>query len=137
MDALMIIRMTAIEFADVPTDDVTDENGNVTRYGVRSYIELTKHSISQKRFGKNYEQALALLTAHKMKMAGLGHSEYGTVGDNIQMNSYSEGETSISFSSNQANNMQVDGELSLTAYGLQFLTLRRTHIIPILNAGER
>ena len=136
MDALMIFRMTAVEFADVPDNDIVDEDGKITQYGVCSFIDLSKPSISKKRFGKTYEQALALLTAHKMKMAGLGHSEYGTIGDNIQMTSYSEGETSISFSSSQANNMSVDGELSLTAYGLQFLALRRTHIVPILNAGE-
>lgn len=136
MDALAIFRMVAAEFSDVQDEDVQDEEGNVTAYGVKSYMEIAKAQISKKRFGNAYEQALAYLTAHRMKMAGLGNSEYGTVADNVHMSSFSEGESSISFSSSQATNLTVDGELSLTSYGLQFLAIRRTMIVPILSSGE-
>ena len=69
-------------------------------------------------------QALALLTAHRLKMAGYGDSSYGTVGDTLRIGSYSEGETSIGFTVNQATNLLVDAELTLTPYGLEYLSLR-------------
>ena len=97
----------------------------------------TSPHISEKVFGKLYDQALALLTAHRLKMAGYGDSSYGTVGDTLRIGSYSEGETSIGFTVNQATNLMVDAELALTPYGLEYLTLRRLVVIPIRSAGER
>ena len=78
-------------------------------------------------FGKLYDQALALLTAHRLKMAGYGDSTYGTVGDTLRIGSYSEGETSVSFTVNQGTNLLVDAELALTPYGRwwSFLSGRR------------
>ena len=87
-------------------------------------------------FGKLYEQALALLTAHRLKMSGYGDSQLGTVGDSLRVGSYSEGETSIGFTVSQQTNLLADAELALTPYGLQFLSLRRLVIIPIRSAGE-
>ena len=135
MDALTIFRVVATEFADIPDDDVTDEDGNVT-YGVNTYISLYADLISKKRFGKLYEKALAYLTAHKLKMMGLGNAENGTISDALRVSSYSEGETSISFSTNQSTNLMVDAEYALTIYGLEFLTLKRLCVIPIVSAGE-
>ena len=140
MEALKIFRMVAAEFASIPDDDVTDpETGEVKEYGINSYLELYKDQISEKRFGSTYQKALAYLTAHKLKMSGLGNNE-GTgniaIEDSIRVGSYSEGETSISFTTNQQTNLQVDAEYALTVYGLEFLTLRRNAIIPIISAGE-
>ena len=70
-------------------------------------------------------------------MNGYGNSENGTIGDSLRVSSYSEGETSVSYSTNQQSNLQVDAEYALTVYGLEFLTLRRNAIIPIVSAGER
>ena len=50
---------------------------------------------------------------------------------------YSEGETSIGFNVNQATNLLVDAELTLTPYGLEYLSLRRLAVIPVRSAGER
>ena len=140
MEALKIFRMVAAEFASIPDDDVTDpETGEVKEYGINSYLERYKDQISEKRFGSTYQKALAYLTAHKLKMSGLGNNE-GTgniaIADSLRVGSYSEGETSISFTTNQQTNLQVDAEYALTVYGLEFLTLRRNAIIPIISAGE-
>ena len=70
-------------------------------------------------------------------MNGYGDSSFsGNIGDSLRVSSYSEGETSISFSTGQQTNLQPDAEYALTVYGLEFLTLRRNAIIPIISAGE-
>ena len=124
METLEIFRMVAPEFAQV--QDAT----------VLNWIELAVPMISAKRFGKLYQQALALLTAHKMKLSGLGDTSTGSVDDGLRVSSYSEGGVSISYSTSGQSAMQVDGELALTVYGLQYLELRRKVIIPIISAGE-
>lgn len=137
MTALEIFRIVAAEFADIPDDDVIDAaTGKVTQYGINTYLELYSDQLSEKRFGKFYNKALAYLTAHKLKMNGFGNNENGTIGDALRVSSYSEGETSISYSTGQSTNLQVDAEYALTVYGLEFLTLRRNAIMPIISAGE-
>lgn len=124
MSALEIFRMVATEFGDVKDEEV------------KKWLQLTAPMISRKRFGKLFDQAHALLTAHRMKMAGYGDSSYGTVGDTLRVGNFSEGETSIGFTTSQATNLLADGELALTPYGLEYLSLRRLVIIPIRSAGE-
>lgn len=124
MTALQIFRVVADEFSTV-----NDET-------VLVWIDLTAPLISEKRFGKLYQQALAYLTAHRMKMAGMGDQSTGSVDDGLRVSSYSEGGVSISYSTSGQSAMQVDGELALTSYGLMFLALRRLVIIPIISAGE-
>ncbi len=137
MDALAIFRLVATEFANMPDDDIVDsESGTVTKYGVNSFLQLYSDQISEKRFGKSYQKALAYLTAHKLKMNGYGNNENGVIGDSLRVGSYSEGETSIHYTTNQQTNLQVDAEYALTVYGLEFLTLRRNAVIPIISAGE-
>ncbi|WP_313579951.1 DUF4054 domain-containing protein [Lacrimispora sp.] len=137
MDALAIFRLVAAEFNDLPDDDVKDpDSGKVTAYGVSSFLKLYSDQISERRFGSTYQKALAYLTAHKLKMAGYGNIENGTIADSLRVNSFSEGESSISFSTNQQTNLMVDAEYALTTYGLEFLTLKRNAIVPIISAGE-
>lgn len=124
MSALEIFRMVATEFGDVKDEEV------------QKWLQLSAPMISRKRFGKLFDQAHALLTAHRMKMAGYGDSSYGTVGDTLRVGNFSEGETSIGFTTSQATNLLADGELALTPYGLEYLSLRRLVIIPIRSAGE-
>ena len=124
MEALEIIRKTMKEFSDVPNDDV------------EMFILLSEPLVSKKRFGKMYQPALAYLTAHRMKMEGLGNKiAAGTIGDTIGISSVSEGETSVSVSNNQTNHLASDAEYGLTVYGMQFLQLRRSCIITIASAG--
>lgn len=122
--AVKIFRLMATEFESLENDTVS------------TWMELTAPLISKKVFGKLYDQALVLLTAHRLKMAGYGDSTYGTVGDTLRIGSYSEGETSVSFTVNQGTNLLVDAELALTPYGLEYLSLRRLVVIPIRSAGE-
>lgn len=138
MEALEIFRVVATEFADMPDENTVDsETGKVAQYGVKTFLELYADQISKKRFGSSYEKALAYLTAHKLKMNGYGETgASGTISDSLRVRSYAEGETSISFSTGQQANLQVDAEYALTVYGLEFLTLRRNAIIPIISAGE-
>lgn len=83
-----------------------------------------------------YQQALAYLAAHKMKMSGFGKTiGIGTIGDTIGLSSVSEGETSVSFSNNQAANITTDSEFGLTVYGMQYLQLRKRCIVTIVSAG--
>ena len=119
MTVIEIFRLVATEFKDLDDEKVM------------AWSELTAPLISKKVFGKLYDQALALLTAHRLKMAGYGDSTYGTVGDTLRIGSYSEGETSVSFTVNQGTNLLVDAELALTPYGLEYLSLRRLVVIPI------
>jgi hypothetical protein len=127
---LEIFRLFAGEFAAV-ADDV-----------IEKWIELTKPLVSKKRFGDVYNQALALLTAHRLKLAGVVDESGGETGvSSLGMafggvSSYSEGETSISFAASPSSNLVSDGDLALTEYGVQFLSLRRMKIMPIISAGE-
>lgn len=124
MNAFEIIRATMQEFSKVEDDTV-----NI-------FISLSEPLVSQKRFGKLYHQALAYLSAHKMKMSGLGKTiGIGTIGDTIGLSSVSEGETSVSFSNNQAGNTTTDSEFGLTVYGMQYLQLRKRCIVTIVSAG--
>ena len=137
MEALDILRLVGTEFSDMPDDDVVDsETGKVTQYGVNSFLKLYADMISEKRFGSTYQKALAYLTAHKLKMNGYGNCDNGKIADSLRVGSYSEGETSISYTTSQQTNLQVDAEYALTVYGLEFLTLRRNAVIPIISAGE-
>ena len=127
MTAIEIIRLVAPEFSEV--DDAA----------ISKWMEIVKPMVSKKRFGELYEQALAYLVCHKLKMAGNGANplgELGTIGIGFSIGSVSEGGTSVSFGAGQSSNLATDAELALTAYGLQFLSLRRLVIIPIRCSGE-
>jgi hypothetical protein len=124
MTPIELLRLLAPEF-----ESIGDET-------IAKWIELSKPHISTKRFGNTYNQALALLTAHKLKMAGYGDNSNGTIDDTLRVGSYSEGETSIGYTVNQGTNLLNDAEFTLTTYGLQYLSLRRSRIVPIVSAGE-
>jgi len=124
MEAFDMIRATMKEFSQVSDDDV------------KLFISISEPLVSKKRFGKVYPQALAYIAAHKMKLAGNGRAvANGTIGDTIGLASVSEGETSVTFTNNQMGNSNSDAEYSLTIYGMQYLQLRRSCIIPIISAG--
>lgn len=133
-EALKIFRIIGDEFKAIPDDDVTD--GSDTVYGVNTYLELFADQISAKRFGKSYTKALAYLTAHKLKMMDKGADDgFGSMGSALRVASASEGETSVSFT-NTISTTDAESEYALTIYGIEFLTLKRNVIIPIVSAGE-
>lgn len=103
------------------------------------WIEMLRPMVSRKQFGNLYEQALAYLVCHKLKMAGNGANPLGAlgaIGIGFAVGSVSEGGSSISFGANQSSNLATDAELGLTAYGVQYLQIRRMVIIPIHCSGE-
>ena len=126
MTTLEHIRLYGTEFKDI-----IDET-------VYKWIEVVKPMVSKKQFGKLYESALAYLVCHKMKMAGLGNNPLGDIGEigvGFALSSVSEGGSSISFGANQSSNLAPDAELALTSYGLQYLHIRRSVIMPIMSSG--
>lgn len=128
MTVIETIRLVGSEFKDVPDTEL------------EQWIELVSPMVGKKQFGKLYEQALAYLVCHKMKMTGKGENplgELGTIGIGFAVGSVSEGGSSISFGANQSSNIATDAELGLTAYGVQYLSLRRMVIVPIRCSGER
>ena len=127
MTAMEIIRLTAGEFKNV--DDTT----------IEKMIEIVRPMVSRKQFGNLYEQGLVYLVCHKLKMAGFGENplgKLGTIGIGFAVGSVSEGGSSVSFGANQSSNLAADAELGLTVYGVQFLQLRRSVIVPIHCSGE-
>lgn len=127
MTVIEVIRLIGNEFSAM--DDATLGN----------WIELVTPMVSKKQFGTLYDQALAYLVCHKLKMSGHGDNplgDLGTIGIGFAVGSVSEGGSSISFVANQSSNLATDAELGLTAYGVQYLQLRRSVIVPIHCGGE-
>ena len=127
MTAIEIIRLIGSEFACIESVDL------------QKWIDVVRPMVSRKQFGKLYEQAIAYLVCHKLKMAGHGENplgDIGTIGTGFAVGSVSEGGSSISFGANQASNLAADAELGLTVYGVQYLQLRRSVIVPIHCSGE-
>lgn len=123
MDELEVFRLIAPEFEQVMRSDITQ------------YIELCRPLVSKKQFGKLYTQAVCCLAAHRMKLAGLGRDDTGSLSETFRLSSYSEGGVSVSFGSTPG--QSTDGEYALTIYGQQYLSIRRSVIIPIHCSGER
>lgn len=122
-----IIELQGTEFDDMSEDELDE------------WVCLMKPFVSKKQFGNLYSHALAYLIMHKWKMAGLGENplgDIGKVGVGFGIGSVSEGGSSISFGAGQSSNLANDAELGLTAYGLQYLSLRRMCVIPIHCSGE-
>ena len=119
MELLTLLRTIAPEFEEL--EDTV----------LQTWLDLTQPLVSKSAFGAAYEQAVAYLAAHRMKMAGLGaEGAFGNIADRTGVVSYTEGATSVSF----GNNTGVAGaesSLSLTTYGMEYMRLKQT-IIPIM-----
>lgn len=127
MKAIQYIRLIGKEFI------------SLTDAELHLWVEMVRPMVSRKQFGKLYEQAIAYLVCHKLKMAGYGENplgDMGAIGIGFAVGSVSEGGSSISFGANQSSNLATDAELGLTAYGVQFLQIRRMVIVPIHCSGE-
>lgn len=114
-----IVKMVGAEFKAMPDDDIS------------FWIDLQAPVISKKKFGADYNLAVALLVCHAMKMAGNGDSSLGTIANTGRLASVSEGGVSISFATSTAGTTG-DAEYQLTSYGLQFISIRNRHIVPIM-----
>jgi hypothetical protein len=119
------VRMLSLEFSAV-------ESGVV-----EAYIEAFFPLIGRKVFGDKYFLAMAFLVMHKMKIAGLGDSEKGTVDDSLRFSSISVGNESVSFNNGASASTAVDTEYTLTSYGRQFLDIKQRVIISVHVGGMR
>jgi len=131
---LDIFRVVAAEFSAM--DDAT----------VNIWIDLTTPLVSRKRFGDLYEQALALLTAHRLKIAAdiANAAESGAADDaggfgvGFRVANFGSGGESVGFNNSVlTSDLNPDAEYTQTVYGVQYLTLRDLRRIGIINAGER
>ena len=120
MEATQAFRLIAPEF-----DAVEDKK-------IHGYLNLYSPMVSKRKFGDKYILAMAYYTAHKLKMAGLGEEEDGKgIAQNIGVASYGEGDTNISYAVPSAvGTLETDAELALTSYGLQYLHIRNTSVVP-------
>ena len=121
---------------------IAPEFEKTTNKTVNAWITLTEPLVSKRRFGSLHTQALAFLTAHRMKMSGVDLKDENTkeqldkIGILMRsgVGSFSEGQTSISLNHNAGTS--EEDELAMTEYGLQFLSLRRKRIVPIVSSAE-
>lgn len=114
-----IVKMVGTEFKDMDDDEI------------EAWVMLQKPVISPKKFGSEYNLAVALLACHAMKMAGHGDTSMGSLASTGRIASISEGGESISFATTTAGT-SGDAEYQLTSYGMQFISIRQRHIIPIM-----
>lgn len=116
-----------------------EEFEGMTEEDIRFWIEFVRPMVSKKQFGNLYNQAIALLVCHKLKMAGYGDNSLGELGkieNAFVASSVSDGGSSISFAGGGSGNLQADAEYALTVYGTQYLQLRKMCIIPIHVSSE-
>ena len=127
MDVIDYVKMISEEFREWPEDQIA------------KWVEFCRPMVSKSQFRKLYNQALALLVCHKMKMAGLGNNPLGEmskIGNAYSASSVSDGGSSISFASSGVGNLTIDAEYGMTIYGTQYLQLRRMVVVPIQISGE-
>ena len=68
MKAIQYIRLIGKEFI------------SLTDAELHLWVEMVRPMVSRKQFGKLYEQAIAYLVCHKLKMAGYGENPLGDMG---------------------------------------------------------
>lgn len=134
MECADIIRTLFPEFSAV-----SDET-------LQTYITIFGPLVSKRKFRDKYNLALAYLVAHKMAMDGLAASDDSSLGTAVSVSeaaaysaagiaSVKDGESSISFStatsSSSAGSSSATAEYEKTVYGLQYLAIRNSCIMPI------
>lgn len=112
---------------------------------LRIWVELAEPYVSERVYGKFYHQALAYLTAHKLSLnvPVKKEEENSTIStsvkDTMNVASFTEGSTSISFNnpstSSNGGTSSADAEYLLTSYGLQFLDIGKRCVLPIAISG--
>ena len=118
----MVRLVSGTEFENMSDDDIG------------KWIEFIKPFVSKKQFGQLYERAIALMVCHKLKMAGYGEDSLGAlgkIGNSFVASSVSDGGSSISFANGGAGNIATNAEYGMTIYGMQYLQLLKSAIIPI------
>lgn len=124
--------MTVVEMVRLISNGEFD---GVSDAEIEQWDEFISPLVSKKQFGKLYDHAKALLICHKLTMAGMNDSalgELGKIGNSFVASSVSDGGSSISYANGGASgNIQMNAEYGFTVYGMQYLQLLRTVIVPI------
>lgn len=123
MTVLETFRFVAAEFAAV--SDAT----------VNMAIEFVSNEISESKYGSDYTKALAYLAAHFLAwqaVVSAGSTSGAAIGGRIV--SEKEGDLARSYADNGSNNTNgtYTDNYERTAYGLEFLRLRRKHILSVM-----
>lgn len=123
--------MTVIEMVRfVSNGEFNDVDDSI----IEGWIEFVTPMVSKKQFGKLYDHARALLICHKLKMAGFGDNSLGAlgkIGNSFVASSVSDGGSSISFANSGGGNTAINAEFGMTIYGMQYLQLLKTVVVPI------
>ena len=122
MTVVEMVRLIGSEFVDMTDSEI------------EQWDEFISPFVSKKQFGKLYERAKALLICHKLKMAGYGENSLGalgSIGNSFVASSVSDGGSSISFANGGASNIATNAEYGMTVYGMQYLQLLKSVIVPI------
>ena len=123
--------MTVVEMVRLISGD---EFASLADADILAWDEFVSPFVSRKQFGKLYDRAKALLICHKLKMAGYGDNalgELGKIGNSFVASSVSDGGSSISFANSGPSNTAINAEYGMTIYGMQYLQLLKTAIVPI------
>lgn len=124
MTTLAAFRLVASEFAATSDDTVN------------SVIELVSPQVSESKFGKLYNQALAYLAAHWLAWQALITSAGSTGGETTagRVTSEREGDLSRNYAegSRAVGGTSFLDNLEKTAYGLEYKRLARLAIVPVM-----
>lgn len=92
--------------------------------------------VSKKQFGKVYDRAVALLTAHQLTLQNIiRNDENGGAATSITagaVTSEREGDLQRSYGGVSSSSNAADDLLKKTVYGLQYLALRDLFIVPVM-----
>lgn len=122
MTALEVFRLIAPEFSAIPDDTVN------------TALEFVSNELSESKFGSDYTKTHAYLAAHFLAWQALISSGGSTSGAATggKVISEKEGDLSRSYSDSSSSSTSYTDNLERTAYGLEYIRLRRKHIVPIL-----
>jgi hypothetical protein len=123
METIVIFRMIAGEFISIGDDEVN------------KWIAMARPMVNSRRFGLLYNNAIALMAAHLMKL-NLPSEDADSPANAILIDTYKEGDTSIKYNVDSFTKLNPDAQLTLTKYGLQFRSIRDSVTIGITSAGE-
>lgn len=131
MSLLETFRLLFGDFSDVSDEEVN------------KYLSVFAPMVSKKKFGSSYNLALAYYVAHKMAMNGIGKTSENFLGGTVSVSevasyaaagitSIKDGETSLSFSTGESSGKSgSDAEYEKTVYGIQYMAIRDSCIVPI------
>ena len=102
---------------------------------VNLWLDVCISQVDEKAFGRQYAIAVYYLTAHRLSV----HKNLGDNGgiDRGLITSESIGDLSVSYGQPNTSGGEGDVNYNQTAYGREFLAIRKMQIINYIAAGRR